>query len=240
VSLVPMSSIIRLARRDVPEVAELSDTEIARMVRTWAAEQHIALRGGPGAAERPSLSDSELVSRITDAIGDIPTSITIEREHAQVDITASGAEVELREGRVRLAGKIEWGGEMSFTTTYGGLRFSGSLSQEAWKLGVSYRIGPRMPDLTELPNIFSSGWDGMRGLVETVGEVRNLSDIEDASDVISDHFSAAKSALRAIRQISRAEPGTVSFGVGATTSGGIGEEPGPARWQIQATLTIVF
>jgi len=242
-SLSGISTIVRLIRRDVPEAANLSDSEITALIRSWAEENHIPLSGAaPPEAEAPSLSESELVSRIESALGDIPTSVTIEGEEGQINITASGVEIEREMGRVTLQNSVRWSGEMGFTTSYRGLRFSGSLSQDRWRLAVSYRIGPRMPNLTELPQIFSNGWDGIRGLVETVGNVDNLDDIRSESDVISEHFSAAKTAVQTISRISAAEPGQISFGVRATAGGGLpgAATPEPASWQIQATLTIVF
>ena len=99
-----------------------------------------------------------------------------------------------------------------------------------------------MPNLTELPQIFTNGWEGVRGLTETIGDVENLDDIESASDVISSHFSSVKTAVKTITRIEAAEPGQISFGVSATARGSMpgAAEPDPFGWQIQATLTIIF
>lgn len=247
--LLSMAALVRRVRRNVPEAATLPDVQIQGVIRDWASRHNITIppvsaipepgvSDIPPAPAGPSLADSQLADALRRVLS-IPTSVNIERAHGMANISLSGATVELRRGALRAGGTLSWGGTLGYYTSFHGVRFSGSLSADQWQLGVSYSLGPSMPDLTQLASIFQQGEASLRGIVEATRSFQNLDDVSAVSDAISPHVDAVKATVQAATQIAEAGEGRVSLGVSATATGA-GPGSRPTGFQFTATLTLRF
>ncbi|MFQ5525000.1 MAG: hypothetical protein ACE5GX_01935 [Thermoanaerobaculia bacterium] len=243
-----MPALIARIRRAVPEAREMPNVQLESIIRQWANERglsipRLSIVALPGVAEvppasGPSFGDSDLADAVRRVLS-IPTSIEVARPHGRAEISVSGATVELRDGGARAGGSISWGGTLGVFTEVSGVRFSGSLSAERWSMTLSFPSGPRVPNLSQLGEIFREGESSFRTIA---GEARRFVSLGDASavgDAISPHLAPVKRAISAARGIAAAGERRVSFDVSA---GGPSVSPGGADpgFQLNATLTIRF
>ena len=104
----------------------MSRGNIEAAVRSWSANNGIILPRlsavpdpadvKPPAPARPSIADSEIVSRIRNAFEGIVDGLGVEREHGFAKITAKGPTIGLgRRGGFETSGTVSWGGRYGHT-----------------------------------------------------------------------------------------------------------------------------
>ncbi len=243
-----MPALVARIRRAVPEAREMPNIQLESIIRQWANERglsipRVSIIPMPGVAEippasGPSFADSDLADAVRRVLS-IPTSIEVERPHGRAEIAVSGATVELTSGETRVGSSISWGGTLGVFTEVRGVRFSGSLSAERWSMTLSFPSGPRVPNLSQLGEIFREGETSFRAIAAEAGRFASLGDASAMTDAISPHLGPVKRAIDAARGIAAAGERRVSFDVsagGPSVSPGA-EDPG---FQLNATLTIRF
>lgn len=242
--------------RRVPEARQQGRAYAEGVVRSWAAENNIALRPisiVPHPADRipaptartSSIADSRIVSAVAGALGIVTEGVVIDRSHGRFQVNASGATTELRSGRARIAGRLSWSGEMALSSQVGDVHFNAALSAERWQVRLTFP-GAEMPiDLSSLTSIFNEAGNALPRIVSETAGVESLSEIPDLAERLSPELSAVRRAIGSASQIGRTHPG-VSVGIQAGGPGFSPEQPAggtpgtPRGISVSGVLTIVF
>jgi len=268
--LLSMAGIVCRIRRNVPQASNLPEAIIESVVIEWATINSITIppfslfaepceASAPVETPQPSIEISELIQTLREAFESIPTEINIEQAHGMVNITASGATIELRHrqrGReshddelLSIGGTVEWEGTLGFYTSACNpavsnrcVGFSGSLSREEWKFGVSYSIGSSLPNLADIVRIFQEAQNALPGIADATSSFRSLDDFSAIEEAISPQLDTIKAVVEAAEQYAETRSRQVSFGFSASISGpGTGAEASaPVGFQFTATLIIPF
>ena len=125
--------------------------------------------------------------------------------------------------------KLDWEGKASIKMSIADFTFAGSVSPEKWKVGLSYSLGPKQPEVSKLDEKFRKGEAGFQGIVELIKdgekfkEFGNLKElIEGLGDLFSSEIDAIKEALETFEKIEKVKPGNIGVEIGVGVSG-----PGP-------------
>jgi hypothetical protein len=224
-------------------VTDLTDDEIQAAISNWASERGITVgslgpQNVPAAAGGVNLGAA--ARSISSALSSIPTEIGFDQSHGWALLRFGGPTVGLRSGAFRIGARLNWSGAMQLDTSFRGFRFSAGLSAERWQIGLSYRIGPGMPDLSRLSTIFGEGEAALRRAASITA---GMDDPISAASAIADEAKPIKRAIDTASRIGRARPGDVSFEIspGLTGRGPSGDPNAPAiGFTGTARLTIVF
>lgn len=250
VRILSVNAIVRRIYQYVPEAASMSRGNVEAAVQSWAANNGIVLPRLsavpdpadviPPAPARPSIADSEIVSRIRSAFDVIVNGVGVERAHGFAKIKATGPTVGLRgRGGFETSGSISWGGTMGIETSYRDFHFSGEISADRWELNFSYPVEDPVPDLSSLSKVFEEGESAMRNIAQQIPRFGSLADTSAISDAVKPYLQPVKDAVQAVQGIAGAQAGRVMFGVSASGPG-IGPRPTTTGIEVMATITVVF
>lgn len=248
--ILSVNAVVRRIYQYVPEAASMSRGNVEAAVRSWAANNGIVLPRLsavpdpadviPPAPARPSIADSEIVSRIRSAFKVIVNGLGVERAHGFAKITATGPTVGLRgRGGFETSGTVSWGGAMGIQTSYRDFHFSGEISADRWELNFSYPVEDPVPDLSSLSKVFREGESAMSNIAQEIPRFGSLADVSSISDAVKPHLQPVKDAVQAVQGIAGVQAGRVMFGLSASGPG-IGQRPTTTSIEVTATITVTF
>ena len=250
VRILSVNAVVRRIYQYVPEAASMSRGNVEAAVRSWSANRGIVLPRLsavpdpadviPPAPARPSIADSEIVSRIRSAFEGIVDGVGVVREYGFAKISAKGQTIGLgRRGGFETSGTVSWGGAMGIQTSYRDFHFSGEISADRWELNFSYPVEEPVPDLSSLSKVFQEGESAMSRIAQEISRFGSLADLSRISDRVKPYLQPVKDAVQAVQGIAGAQAGRVMFGLSASGPG-IGSRPTTTGIEVTATITVTF
>lgn len=223
--------IVDIVRRNVKEALTISPEDVARLVREWGAglgvtfREHRDIRDKAGAAR-------ELVATIANALGSIPTGLTVKRHGAFLHVSTGSLELGYKKGEFEVKAESEWGESIGVSTSIAGVSFAAKLEPPKghepvkWEAMISFPEDDSMvPLLGSLSTIFSEANTSMNGMARELTSGRRPSDA-----LAKEKLEPVKKGVEAMSSIAKVKG--PAFGVKV-------EGEGPAV-TVQATLTFRF
>lgn len=237
-----MGQLVATIRRDLPEATSLANAELESLIQASANRQGINILREPRPTYRMSGPELDLPEAIKNAFSIATEGFNlVEGSNGQLNISVSGATVELGGGSLNL----NWKGRLGIDIPIEGFRFGVELSRDSWKLTLSVG-GPRTPDIADLTRVFREAEAAMRSIARVMAEFDTLDNASAIQQAINPYVEPIKNAITVLQDIAESptEPGVdfdvtgVGFGPGHDAKA---SRPGSPMWfSLSATLTIRF
>src|SRR5205823_2675956 len=137
-----MSGLQRAVRQQVPAANNLPTNEVRAVITGWADARHVPLQDD-GPRQRERVPDSALESLAMGAMS-LASGVKIGHEEGLTEISVFGAQVGVGDEDLGVGASVAWEGKFGLFATYGGVRLTGEVSQESWRIGgETARLKPR-------------------------------------------------------------------------------------------------
>lgn len=199
-------------------MSPLSDDEIRKVVTKWASIWAIGMLSQPSPSAPPPppppakstpLSSSDLVDGVKKVIKTVNDGVTIGPKGNNLNIGVTGLTVNLNSGAASVG--VSWTGKLKLQADSGPFHFEGTLSKDQWEMTLSFPQDTYIPNMSNLPKVFSEGENALRKMASAIGTFNNVNDISKVAALIKPHVDAASEALDAVSGIKNAKKGP-SFG----------------------------
>ncbi|TMF87334.1 MAG: hypothetical protein E6I07_07390 [Chloroflexi bacterium] len=240
VAITPMSGLQRAVRQQVPAANNLPTNEVRAVITGWADARHVPLQDD-GPRQRERVPDSALESLAMGAMS-LASGVKIGHEEGLTEISVFGAQVGVGDEDLGVGASVAWEGKFGLFATYGGVRLTGEVSQESWRIELSFPGDAAMPEFGDsLRKVFV---DANEAIGQGAAVASTAQGPDDAQNKIRPFLGPLREAVESLSAIAGGAP--VSFGVGLEIPRGDGASEaaagGPAgpSFQITARLTIRF
>jgi hypothetical protein len=225
----------------------VSTEAVRRVVTQWSQSNNVLrLPGGPGG--NPALPSkpmapsraSELLDNVKRVVSRVAEGVTLTRGSGSLNIKVTGATAALTTAAGSAGLTISWGGTLGLKAESGPFHFAGELSKDKWEIALTFPDDDAVPNLAELPRIFSEGEQAMRKVAVATAGFSNISDAAQVGARIKPHVAALEEAVSAASGIPLPDKKSgKSFGFKLGSPDPLLGEQGIPRG-VQATLTFTY
>lgn len=235
VAVTPMRGLQRAIRQNVPAASSLDSDDIRAVIIGWAQKNHVPIQDD-GSRQQEPVPDSALESLVRGAMS-LATGVDIGHEGGLTQISVFGAQVGVGDEKTGVGASVAWEGKFGLFASYGGVRLTGEVSQDSWKIELSFPGDAAMPQFDSLKKVFA---DASAAIGQGAAIAARASGPEQAQAGIRPLLGPLREAVEALSAIAAAHK--VSFAVGVEVPRGGAEGGGPPgpSFQITARLTIRF
>jgi hypothetical protein len=167
----------------------------------------------------------------------LATGVEIGHEGGLTQISVFGAQVGVGDEDTGVGASLAWEGKFGLFASYGGVRLTGEVSQDSWRIELSFPGDASMPQFDSLRKVFA---DANEAIGQGAAIAASASGPDQAQAGIRPLLGPLREAVEALSAIAAGK--NVSFAIAVEVPRGGAEGSGPAgpSFQITARLTIRF
>lgn len=231
----------------------LADSDIRRIVArwamfnpTWILPEPLGNPGTPpsggGAAAKPldPARSSALVDDVKKLVSRVADGVTLSKGPGSLNIKVTGATAKLQGSAGSAALALSWGGTLGVKAESGPFHFSGELTRDTWEIALSFPDDDAVPNLADLPKVFSEGEKALRKIAAATATFSDVSDAKRIGALVKPHIQALEEAVSAVSNIPPPEKKSgKSFGFKLGSPDPLPGEQGMPKG-VQGTLTFTY
>ncbi|QDV32487.1 hypothetical protein [Tautonia plasticadhaerens] len=157
------------------------------------------------------------------------------------NVAPGGAEGTLKKGDFSSKVTAGWDGKLTLGLGYRGVSLGGEVGPEKWSTRIGFRLGPGMPDLSQLGTLFTGAVDSFGAVASAADRFTRHTDPGRLVEEVKPHLDPLKKAGKAVQQVSKSKSGQLSFEIGVGLGGATtGPDAGKVKPTVKGLLTYTF